>query len=283
VRLNNRLLDHVTLRPSRTLGPRDNLPATGPEEAWKARRRQAPCSIRVPASAPLDCHYLRHEDDQPYVHRLAQLLTNLDHRLRPEGPVSWAYLGLPRPFLPHRWPRVARSTELPYKEFPAWGDMLVAGEDVPRDSALALCQASLRAQLGDPGRFLAEYANEAKLQTRGWLISWTQVECHQLYPSERATFYRSTPPDWAEWAVPSRMYVPLTPSLTYVGSGLLAGNSQIWTVFYTEWVVLVFGRWCTDAFYRGVLWRVPPRVRDGISHLGLAPLLQGSPFLASAI
>jgi hypothetical protein len=79
------------------------------------------------------------------------------------------------------------------------------------------------------------------------------------------------------------MYVTLPPSFTYVGSGLLAGNSHVWAIFYTEWVVLVFGRWCTDAFYRGVLWRVPPRVRDGISDFGLAPLLQGSPFLASAI
>jgi hypothetical protein len=207
------------------------------------------------------------------VHRLAQLLTTLDNLPRPESPVSWAYLGLPPPVLPRRWSRVARLTEFPYKEFPAWGDMLVAGEDVPRDSALALYQASLRAQLGDPGRFLAEYAKEDKLQARGWLVSWTQVEYHQLYPSERATLYPSTPPDWAEWTVPSRMYVPLRPSLTYVGSGLLAGSSHVWAIFYTEWVVLGLGRWCTDAFYRGVLWRVPPRVRDGVSHLGLAPLL----------
>jgi hypothetical protein len=282
-RFDNRRLDNIPLRPSRSMGPRDSLPATGPEEAWNARRRHAPCSIRVPASASLDCHFLRYDDDQSYVHRLAQLLTTLDHLPRPEVPVSWAYLGLPPPFLPHRWPRVARSTELPYKEFPTWGDMLVTGEDVPRDSAHALYQASLRAQLGDPGRFLAEYAREAKLQARGWLVSWTQVEYHQMYPSERAALYPSTPPDWAEWAVPSRMYVPLPPSLTYVGSGLLAGNPHIWAIFFTEWVVLVFARWCTDAFYRGVLWRVPPRVRNGISHLGLAPLLQGSPFLTSSI
>jgi hypothetical protein len=51
--------------------------------------------------------------------------------------------------------------------------MSVAGEDVPRDSALALYQPSLRAQLGDPGSYLAEYAKEAKLQARGWLVSWT--------------------------------------------------------------------------------------------------------------
>jgi hypothetical protein len=102
VRYDNRRLDHVPLRPSRTLGPRDNLRATGPEEAWKARSRHAPCSIHVPATAPLDCHYLRHEDDQPYVNRLAQLLTTLDHLPRPESPVSWEYLGLPPPLLPHR-------------------------------------------------------------------------------------------------------------------------------------------------------------------------------------
>jgi hypothetical protein len=64
------------------------------------------------------------------------------------------------------------------------------------------------------------------------------------------------------------MFVLLPPSLTYVGSSLLEGNSHIWAIFYIEWVVLVFGRWRTDAFYRGVLWRVAPRVRDGISHLG---------------
>jgi hypothetical protein len=79
------------------------------------------------------------------------------------------------------------------------------------------------------------------------------------------------------------MYLPLPPSLTNVGSGLLAGNPHIWAVFYAEWIVLVFARWFTDAFYRGVLWRVPPRVRDGISHLGFAPLLQVTPFLASSI
>jgi hypothetical protein len=38
VRFYNLRLDHVPLRSSRTLGPRDNLPATGPEEAWKDRR-----------------------------------------------------------------------------------------------------------------------------------------------------------------------------------------------------------------------------------------------------
>jgi hypothetical protein len=63
--------------------------------------------------------------------------------------------------------------------------MLVTGEDVPRDSAHSLYRASLRAQLEEPGRFLAEYTKEAKLQARGWLVSWTQVEYHQMYPSER--------------------------------------------------------------------------------------------------
>jgi hypothetical protein len=33
VSFDNRRIDHVPLRPSRTLGPRDNLPATGPEKA----------------------------------------------------------------------------------------------------------------------------------------------------------------------------------------------------------------------------------------------------------
>jgi hypothetical protein len=76
-------------------------------------------------------------------------------------------------------------------EFPAWGDMLVSGENVAWDSAHALYQASLLAQLGDPGRFLAEYVNEAKLQTWGWLISWGFVWMHPSARDDAASAVQS--------------------------------------------------------------------------------------------
>jgi hypothetical protein len=48
VRFDNRRLDNVPLRPSRKMDPRDSLPATGPEEVWKARRRHAPAPSACP-------------------------------------------------------------------------------------------------------------------------------------------------------------------------------------------------------------------------------------------
>jgi hypothetical protein len=49
-------------------------------------------------------------------------------------------------------------------------------------------------------------------------------------------------------------------------------------MFYTERVVLVFGRCVADAYHRGLLWRLPKRVLTGIQDLGLGDLLRLSSF-----
>jgi hypothetical protein len=271
VRFDNQRLDAVPIRERR-----DHLPATGPELAWSARRRHAPCHRRVGPSAPLDCHYLRMEEEEGYAGRLSQLLlVPPDHR---GEIVSWSFLCFPSPFVPHRWPRLPRVTDFPLREFPMSGFVHVAGEAFARDSAYALYISSTTAGHGDPGRFLAEHHKEAKARNRGWLVAWNQVEYYQLYPASRLGLYPHVPPDWAQWEVSNRMYVPLPPSVVYAGSGLISNNPLVWAICFSEWTVLVFSRWVTDGHHRGLLWQLPPKVRASILQLGVSPLLQGSPY-----
>jgi hypothetical protein len=49
-------------------------------------------------------------------------------------------------------------------------------------------------------------------------------------------------------------------------------------VFFTEWTVLVFRRWVLDAFHRGILWRLPQRVLNGIRDLGPVELLHSTSY-----
>jgi hypothetical protein len=116
------------------------------------------------------------------------------------------------------------------------------------------------------------------MRAKGRLVSWTQVEFHQIFPAHRADLYPEIPSDWAEWEVPERMVVPLPPSVAYAGSRLIRNDRLAWAIFYTEWVVLVFGRWVADAYYRGLLWRLPKRILTGIQDLGLGELLRLSSF-----
>jgi hypothetical protein len=70
--------------------------------------------------------------------------------------------------------------------------------------------------------------------------------------------------------------VPLPPVLTYRGSGLIRGDPLNWAIFRSEWTVLVFGRWCADVHYRGIMWRLRPKLMDWIHQMGEAELLEGS-------
>ena len=276
VRFDNQRLDAVPIRERRA-----NLPATGPELAWSARRRHAPCRRRVGPSAPLDCHYLRLEEEGGYAGRLSQLLLappDLQGAI-----VSWSLLCFQSPFAPHQWPRLSRVTDFPLREFPLSGLVHVANEAHARDSAYGLYLSSTAAGHGDPGRFLAEYRKEAKARRRGWLVAWNQVEYYQLYPASRVGLYPQIPPDWAQWEVPTNMSVPLPPVVAYAGSGLITGNSVVGGIFFSEWTVSVFARWVTDGHHRGLLWRLPPKVWAGVRQLGIAPLLQGSPYHLSRV
>jgi hypothetical protein len=270
-RFDNIRLDRVPVRERR-----DGQAATSPELAWNARRRHAPCHTRVPATCQVDCHYLRLDEEFEYVIRLSHILSVPGHASLDRA--SWVLLAFSPPFAPYRWPILSRPTPFPRQEFAPEGEIFVSGDPLPRDSAYALYEASLVARAGDPGRFISEFRREARMRSKGRLVSWTQVEYHQIFPAHRADLYPEIPSDWAEWEVPEKMLVPLPPSLAYAGSRLLRNDRLAWAIFYTEWVVLVFGRWVADAYHRGLLWRLPKRVLTGIQDLGLGELLRLSSF-----
>jgi hypothetical protein len=88
--------------------------------------------------------------------------------------------------------------------------------------------------------------------------------------------YPALPDWWAEVEVNIALAVPLPPVLTYRGSGLILGDPLNWAIFRSEWTVLVFGRWCADVHYRGIMWHLRPKLRDWIHQMGEAELLEGS-------
>jgi hypothetical protein len=79
------------------------------------------------------------------------------------------------------------------------------------------------------------------------------------------------------------MAVPLLPVLTNAGSRLIRGDRLVWAVFFIEWTVLVFERWVADAFHRGLLWRLPPRVLNGIRDLGYGVLLRSTAYIVKDV
>lgn len=271
MRFDNARLDQVPIREKR-----DGQPATSPELAWNARRRHAPCHERVPDTCRVDCHYLRLDEEYEYVIRLSHILSVPGYNSLDRA--SWVFLAFVPPFIPFRWPSLPRPTPFPRQEFASEGEIQVAGEPFARDSAYALYEASLAANAGDPGRFVAEFRKEARLRAKGLLVSWAQVEFHQIFPAHREALYPGLPHDWAHWEIPEKMAVPLPPVLTYAGSRLIRGDRLAWAVFFTEWTVLVFGRWVADAFHRGLLWRLPQRVLNGIRDLGPGELLRSTAY-----
>jgi hypothetical protein len=246
------------------------------EKAWLARRKHAPCCTKIPAAWGLDCIYLRSQEEEGYARRLSELLRN-----PPECPadgVSLALVCLDRPLVPLRWPVLSRPTWDPVREFPVTGQLCIPGDDVPRDSAYALFRASGLAELGDPGRFIREYRREKRDRRRNVLVSWSQVEFFEIPTSARGALYPALPEWWDEVEVSTAMSVPLPPVLTYRGSGLIRGDPLHWAIFRSEWTGLVFGRWCVDLCYRGVMWHLRPKLRDWIGKVGVEALLEGSGF-----
>jgi hypothetical protein len=69
----------------------------------------------------------------------------------------------------------------------------------------------------------------------------------------------------------------------YRWSRLIKGDSLHWWIFYAEWLLKATVRFITDAYYCGLLWRLPRRVIDNISILGLPFLLEGTRFDAAKV
>jgi hypothetical protein len=208
------------------------------------------------------------------VKALAEFTANappsIDADLHPE------YLLLSRPFLPRPWLTSGRKTLDPEREFPRQGQVHLPQEAFARDSGYEFYLSSLMAGEGDPARFTEELRKEQKNRRAGVLLSWAQVEYYHLPPGLRKSLYPQTPDDWVEWECPAGMAVPLPTVVTYRGSRLIRGDSLHWRIFYAEWVLNATVRFITDAHHRGLLWRLPSRVIDNISVLGLPFLLEGT-------
>jgi hypothetical protein len=190
--------------------------------------------------------------------------------------VSLGLVCFDRPLLPPGWPQLSRPTWDPIREFPTTGHLSTPDDDFARDSAYALFRASGVAGIGDPGRSIREFRREKRDRRRNVLVSWSQMEFLELSAAARWYLYPALPDWWVEVEVSTAMSVPITPVLTYRGSGIIRGDPLHWAIFRSEWTVLIFGRWCADVHFRGIIWYLMPKLRDWISQMGEAELLEGS-------
>jgi hypothetical protein len=74
------------------------------------------------------------------------------------------------------------------------------------------------------------------------------------------------------------MFVPLRAVLACRGSALVCHDALHWAMFKTEWAVPTFGRLVPDLLLRGVMWRIPSRLRRWWDVLGIGALLRGSEY-----
>ena len=55
-------------------------------------------------------------------------------------------------------------------------------------------------------------------------------------------------------------------------------RSILVVVFESEWTVLVFARWCSDVRQRKLMWRLPARLRENLTTMGVDQLVLDSDF-----
>jgi hypothetical protein len=246
------------------------------EATWLARRRHDPQGRRLPAEVDMDSWYLRLSDEEDYTRRLSALTASAPKI--PDEEVSLAlWCGESQAVL---WPCPAAPGwgRDPIQEFPQGGDLWVAGEPYARDSAYALFMTCYHAGHHDPGRFAAECNREFHDQSCGDLVSWHQVEYYRVCHEERRALYPGIPSWWFAVEVPANMSVPFPAVLAYRGSALVRHDALHWAVFKTEWAVATLGRLVPDLLLRGVMWRIPLRLRMWWDVLGIGALLRGSEY-----
>jgi hypothetical protein len=115
------------------------------------------------------------------------------------------------------------------------------------------------------------------------LLSWLHVELYRIHPALRTSLYPQVSSDWAEGEVHRSMLVPLPAVLAYRGSASIRGDDLHVCVFRTEWVVAVIARFVADAYHRGILWRLPPKVQTSVENLGFAALVAGISYPVEAV
>jgi hypothetical protein len=228
----------------------------------------------------LDAVYLRHPDEFHYCARLQELRVDRSRTCISPDLVCFDF-----PWVPYVWPPPQHFVEVDRARFPGTGDLAdPSGSDICLDSAWRLRLTSIEGGVGDPGRLLAEIKREYRdARKYGFLVPYQQVEFYEQSPATRHAYYVREPPGWAHDAWTSQhMFVPLPPCVTYRASHLLhtatADSPFWWLVFESEWVVLYFGRWCSDIAFRHLMWRMPLRAQEGLTRMGVRRMLQGSRF-----
>jgi hypothetical protein len=144
----------------------------------------------------------------------------------------------------------------------------VAGEPYARNSAYALFMTCYQAVNHDPGCFAAECKREFRDRSRGDFVSWHQVEYYRVSREARRALHTGILSRWFAVEVPAKMFVPLPAVLAYRGSALVRHDALHWAVLKTEWAVATFGRWVPEILLRGVMWRIPSRLRRWWDVLG---------------
>mgnify|MGYP003487330500 FL=1 len=263
------------------------LPVHHRATAWNERRKHAPWSEVVPPTWDLDALYLRHPEERGYCDLLRQLRVDVSLTS-----VSTDLVCFPAPWVPHRWPPPQHRIEVNRNRYPGTGDLKdPRGSDICVDSAWQLRIASIEGGTGEPGRMLGEIRKEHRdARKHNFLIPYQQVEFYEQHPDGRHRYYVPCPEWWRTEAWTSQhMFVPIPPCVTYRASRLLRGPLQHaetpfwWLVFESEWVTLLFGRWCTDIQQRGIMWRLPLRGRVGVTTMGVAKLLYKSSLSPSEV
>jgi hypothetical protein len=135
-------------------------------------------------------------------------------------------------------------------------------------------------------RMLGEIKKEHRdARKHNFLVPYQQVEFYDQTPEAWSRYYVRCPELCLEAGWTSQhMFAPLPPCVTYRASLLLSGDAAHpespfwWLVFESEWVVLLFGLWCSDIQKRGLMWRLPQRGRAGVQTIGTDRLLRKSSF-----
>ena len=96
------------------------------------------------------------------------------------------------------------------------------------------------------------------------------VEAERIHRTHYASRYVVATRVWESLEVPRGCLVELPPSITYLGSRLIADPRRgVWVVVITEWVVRVAAFTMCEAYDIFRLWYIPPAIRGYAKKLDL--------------
>ncbi len=152
------------------------------------------------------------------------------------------------------------------------------GRKVALDSPRRLRELSLRAEHGDPGRWVLESQREHEWR-RGYhqFCPWHLVGIFRIRAPLRKEWLDALPLWWFnDFEVPGAFPVVLGPALTYLQGRLMTNSPDAWCALRTSWVARVIGRWVTDIILRGIMWRLTTPLMECARTLGLIHFVEGS-------